>query len=100
MNDTREKIQVRVDGYTRVCLTVIAVLLAVLIVGLWADGDRWVDRASAQSDGGSEQAQAQAKLLEAQEKTTAAIQNMTAVLTSGKVKVLVMKHVPESKDKK
>ncbi|KKK85028.1 hypothetical protein LCGC14_2777430, partial [marine sediment metagenome] len=31
---------------------------------------------------------------------TAAIQHMTAVLTSGEVKVLVMKHVPKPKDKK
>jgi hypothetical protein len=35
--DTR--IVLRVDTYTRVCLTVIAVLLAVLIGGLWAETD-------------------------------------------------------------
>jgi hypothetical protein len=30
-------IRVRVDGYTRFCLTAIAVLLTVLVVGLWAN---------------------------------------------------------------
>ena len=29
---------VRIDGYTRFCLSAIVVLLAVLIVGLWAEG--------------------------------------------------------------
>lgn len=33
----RKDMRIRVDGYTRVCLTVIAVLLVVLIVGLWAE---------------------------------------------------------------
>jgi len=31
-----DKMRLQVDAYTRVCLTVIAVLLTVLIVGLWA----------------------------------------------------------------
>lgn len=30
-------VKVRVDGYTRVCLTAIAVLLTVLVLGLWAE---------------------------------------------------------------
>jgi len=34
----RQGIQLRVDTYTRVCMTVIAGLLTVLILGLWADG--------------------------------------------------------------
>ena len=34
----RARITVRVDWYTRVCLTVIAVLLTVVIIGLWTDG--------------------------------------------------------------
>ena len=37
MKSTDQDITVKVDAYTRVCLSVIAVLLTVLIVGLWAD---------------------------------------------------------------
>lgn len=39
MSTEKEALHVRVDTYTRVCLGVIAVLLAVLIVGLWAERD-------------------------------------------------------------
>ena len=38
MSNNGQKVELRVDAYTRVCLTVIAVLLTVLIVGLWAEG--------------------------------------------------------------
>ncbi len=41
MNLTQEKkvgCTVRIDGYTRFCLSAIMVLLAVLIIGLWAEG--------------------------------------------------------------
>ena len=41
MNLTQEKtggFTVRIDGYTRFCLSAIVVLLAVLIIGLWAEG--------------------------------------------------------------
>lgn len=43
------KVQVRVDTYTRVCLTAIAVLLTVLIAGLWAEGVPTSQTASAGS---------------------------------------------------
>ena len=36
MFKARRKVEIHVDGYTRCCLTVIAVLLTVLIVALWA----------------------------------------------------------------
>ena len=41
MNDMQEKtggFTVRIDGYTRFCLSAIVVLLTVLIIGLWAEG--------------------------------------------------------------
>ncbi|MDY7009238.1 MAG: hypothetical protein SVV80_00595 [Planctomycetota bacterium] len=41
MNGTRERTgggTVKIDGYTRFCLSAIVVLLAILIVGLWAEG--------------------------------------------------------------
>ncbi len=37
MSSEKPKIQVKVDSYTRACLTAIAILLSVLIVGLWAE---------------------------------------------------------------
>ena len=37
MGHEKQNMRVRVDGYTRCCLTVIAVLLTILVVGLWAD---------------------------------------------------------------
>lgn len=46
------KVQVRVDTYTRVCLTAIAVLLTVLIAGLWAEGVPTGDLASARPPAG------------------------------------------------
>ncbi len=38
MNERTEVRTVRIDGYTRFCLSAIVVLLAILIVGLWAEG--------------------------------------------------------------
>ncbi len=38
MNERTEGRTVRIDGYTRFCLSAIVVLLAILIVGLWAEG--------------------------------------------------------------
>ena len=38
MEPATERPTVVVDGYTRLCLTVIAVLLTVLIIGLWGAG--------------------------------------------------------------
>lgn len=49
--------KIMVDGYTRFCLTAIAVLLTVLIVGLWAEGPD-PDRAAA---AGARPAEGQAK---------------------------------------
>ncbi len=38
MQKKTSRYTVRIDGYTRFCLSAIVVLLAVLIVGLWAEG--------------------------------------------------------------
>ncbi len=35
--DSEAKTAVRVDGYTRVCLTAIVVLLTLLVLGLWSE---------------------------------------------------------------
>ena len=86
---------VRVDAYTRVCLTVISVLLAVLIVGLWArelpPGPQAlavppVLDPVAQRAAGSEAAQ----------ETNRKLDRLLTLLTSGEVKVQV---VDEAKGK-
>ena len=37
MQGIERELKVRVDAYTRVCLTAIAILLTVVVLGLWAD---------------------------------------------------------------
>ena len=89
MMRNRRNIQIRVDRYTQVCLTAIAVLLTVLIIGLWADFVPSARSARAADDAtAAEQAK---QLLEAQNKTTAAVDKVADVLRSGEVKVQVMK---------
>ena len=90
----RKEIQVRVDGYTRVCLTVIAVLLTVMIVALWADGVPPGEQAMAgkviteerRPPGPGSQ---RAEIVTAQKQTTAKLAELIAVLKSGDVKVRV-----------
>ncbi|MCE5276646.1 MAG: hypothetical protein ABFD92_14660 [Planctomycetaceae bacterium] len=89
MTGNRRDVRIRVDRYTQVCLTVIAVLLTVLIVGLWADFTPSARSARAADDATA--AEATKQLLEAQNKTTAAIERLPDVLRSGEVKVQVMK---------
>ena len=49
MRKQNDDMRVRVDGYTLWCLSAIAVLLAVLIIGLWGPGAPWASDATAQS---------------------------------------------------
>ena len=37
MKDASQETNVQVDNYTRFCLTAIAILMTVLIIGLWAE---------------------------------------------------------------
>lgn len=89
-----DKMVVQVDAYTRVCLTVIAVLLTVVIIGLWADGVPQADRAVAgkvieeerRPPGPGTQ---RAAIVAAQKQTTAKLAEVIAVLKSGDVRVRV-----------
>lgn len=84
-----KSIRIRVDGYTRFCLTVIAGLLTVLILGLWANS---VPSASpvqaADQPFGDAAAQRQASV-DAQKETNAKLDELIQVLKSGEVKVQV-----------
>ena len=91
----QKKIEVRVDAYTRVCLTAIAVLLAVVVVGLWSQAAPGPAPASAGEkapDGtfGDLGARVAAQL-EAANKTNAKLDEIVRTLTSGQVKVQIVK---------
>ncbi len=83
---TDRPLRMQVDAYTRVCLTAIAVLLTVLIVGLWADGTRWAGDARAADQFGDMGTRIQAQL-DAQNQTNAKLDALMKLLTSGQVKV-------------
>ena len=85
------EVRVRMDRYTRVCLTVIAALLTVLIVGLWADRAPTTGEARAAAgflDSGA--TQQLTRLLKAQEQTNARLKELIALLGSGRAKVQVV----------
>ena len=104
MGKERKTLGVRVDWYTRTCLTVIAVLLTVLIVGLWADYTPSADQAGAalRREGPAKpfvDNSTQAEIVQvtrAQDRTTAKIGELITLLQSGQVKVQV---APEGRGK-
>ena len=91
----KQDMTVRVDGYTRVCLTVIAVLLTVLIVGLWADGPGRSDEARAAEPFLDSSAQ-RAALLKSQDKTNSKLTELIGLLKSGKAKFTLAKIAPSA----
>jgi len=92
--------RMRVDGYTRVCLTAISVLLTVLVIGLWADlagpagraqaakkyADEDARRAMTEGRWGTSSAPQQA-IVTAQRKTNAKLDELMKLLRSGQVRV-------------
>ena len=83
-----EEIRVRMDGYTRVCLTAIAVLLTVLMIGLWAEETPQVGQARAERSLLKRGAQSQlVDLIKAQKKTNAELSELIRFLKSGKLTV-------------
>lgn len=81
--------EIRVDVYTRVCLTAIAVLLTVLVVGLWSQEAPLVSSARAEGGFGDMGGKIAAQL-EAANKTNAKLDDLLKLLTSGQVKVQVV----------
>jgi len=80
--------KVRLDGYTRGCLTVIAVLLTVLILGLWSDMS-FSRSARAAEDGFGDSSAIRKDMLKAQEQTNVKLDDLMKLLKSGEVKVQV-----------
>lgn len=82
--------RVRVDGYTRVCLTAIAVLLTVLVLGLWAERSPGTGEVRAAKQFLDSSAQRNA-VLKAQETTNSKLGELISLLKSGQVKVQIAK---------
>jgi hypothetical protein len=81
--------QVRVDGYTRVCLTAIAVLLTVLICGLWAQRSPTPQQAQAAQVFANSSARLD-DVVNAQTTTTQKLTELISLMKSGQVKVQVI----------
>ncbi len=89
--------RVIVDGYTRFCLTAIVVLLTLLIVGLWAGEPLPTGAASAVAADRSvlPNAGAQRKdMLEAIQGTNRKLDQIIALMQSGKVQVTLVEAKP------
>lgn len=94
MKPTDQDITVKVDAYTRTCLSIIAVLLTVLIVGLWADA--WPDRsaeaanpAAARTDVFKGSVAGRDDLLKVSQGISTKLDRIMNLLRSGQVKVQV-----------
>jgi hypothetical protein len=94
MNNKQDRVVVCVDGYTRVCLTVIAALLTVLIAGLWAQGVPVAREAAAAAappppagipDAGGQRD----RMVKELERITARLEHLDGMFESGKAKVQV-----------
>lgn len=96
----KKNVQIQVDGYTRVILTVIAGLLTLIAVGLWADADPMTGHASAQQtqkfskqgEAAVEQgrwgsASAMNKVAATQDETNARLDTLIDLFRTGKAKV-------------
>ena len=90
----KKRIEIRVDAYTRICLTAIAALLTVTVLGLWCQAGPLASSVSAAgpgTDGFGDMGARVAAQLEAANKTNAKLDELIALLTSGKVKVQLAK---------
>ena len=88
MDESPERVHVRVDPYTRVCLTVIAVLLTVLIVGMWSEAVP-VAREAAAVTGIPDSGRQRDKMIKELEKQTATLDRLVRLFESGTAKVQV-----------
>jgi hypothetical protein len=97
MGKTRKTVEIRVDVYTRSCLTVIAVLLTVLIVALWAQpltpaGTDMAAAASPSAPGGGvpDAGRQRDMMIKELENQTSKLEALTRLFETGKAKVQVV----------
>ena len=84
-----QNMRLRVDGYTRGCLTAITVLLAILVMGLWAEKAPVSGRVGAAEKVWLNSAAQRKDLVDAQKKTNTKLDELIRLLRSGEVKVQV-----------
>ena len=84
------KLTVKVDAYTRVCLTAVAALLTLLVIGLWSQAGPPMPPAQAAEQFGGDPAALRAAIVDAQKQTTAKLDELIGVLKSGEAKVQVI----------
>jgi len=102
----RTKTLIKIDGYTRFCLTAITILLTVLIIGLWANSN-WLEvshtaKAAAATGGqnlqGIPNAGAQRiAILKAIQTTNDKLDKIINTLNSGKIRVVITKPQKDGK---
>ncbi len=91
MRKEDDTVHVRMDNYTRICLTVIAGLLVVLIAGLWAEHTPTTDFAeAARPTEDKPAASREARILKAQEETAAKVAELVKLLKSGEAQVKIV----------
>ena len=89
MANNQRRVSVQVDAYTRVCLTVLAALMTILIVAIWADGVNISNSAAARDVFVDSSAQRNAMVAEVK-KTNQKLDELISLLKSGGVKVQVL----------
>ncbi len=91
MNASSQRTIVHLDGYTRVCLTAITVLLTLLVIGLWAGPLPGSSPAGAADAKGIYGPTVQrTKQLQAAQETNQKLDRLMTLLTSGQVKVVIV----------
>jgi len=96
MAEALNDIRVKVDAYTRVCLTLLAGLLTVLIVGLWARNVPMAEDARAAEQFNPAGAE-RAAMVEAQNETNRKLGELIKLLESGRVRVRVIEEPEKAK---
>jgi hypothetical protein len=89
MKSDEKTIHVKVDTYTRLCLTVLAVLLTVVVLGLWATHTPAPDSARAAEPQIYGPTKQRASLIEEQKQTNQKLDALLKYLKSGQLKVQV-----------
>jgi hypothetical protein len=87
--DLRHRVEMRIDGYSQICLTIIVGLLALLVAGLWSQG-AYSARAGAQSKPLTNPTSQRQKLIDAQEKTNQKLGQLIQLLEKGDAKIQVI----------
>ena len=84
-----------VDGYTRVLLTVIAILLSLVAIGMWCDSPRMIQSADAKIPDSGQQLH---EVITQLEDVNSSLVTITELMVSGDLKVQITE--PPAKTKK